>query len=252
MRFALDELGKRRLIGFAGENYVLYTSAARPPRAEALRRQGLCDALGKLIAKGKESDVYEVLSAKSELYALKLFRLGRTSFRDVTRKRSRRNQESNTWLTSNYNAARHEFAALARLAEVTEERPRRGGHEQAHGAPPGAAGGQALAAGPSSSTPRRSSQTILDTVRDAYTKARDDQRRPQRVQHPDRRGGVWLIDWPQWVDPTHPNAKELMKTRRRTVLAKFFERSYGVSADASDALAAMYDGRADLARIRRV
>jgi len=40
-------------------------------------------ALGKLIAKGKESDVYEVLSTTSDLYALKLFRLGRTSFRDV-------------------------------------------------------------------------------------------------------------------------------------------------------------------------
>ena len=40
---------------------------------------------------------------------------------------------------------------------------------------------------------------------------------------------VWLIDWPQWVSPSHPNTEELLKRDTRAVL-QFFERAYGVSA----------------------
>jgi len=41
---------------------------------------------------------------------------------------------------------------------------------------------------------------------------------------------VWLIDWPQWVPPSHPNADDLLRRDLKAVLG-FFERAYGVSAD---------------------
>src|SRR5580658_5121869 len=112
VRYALDELNKKRFVGFTGENYVLYTSALDLLALKHYADRDYAMALGKLIAKGKESDVYEILSAESKLYALKLFRLGRTSFRDVKRKRASATRDNRMWLMSNYSASRHEFGAL--------------------------------------------------------------------------------------------------------------------------------------------
>lgn len=229
MRYALDELCKRRLVGLLGENYLLYVSAMD---LLALKHYADLDhaiSLGKLIAKGKESDVYEVLSADSELYALKLFRLGRTSFRDVRRKRARGRSETNTWVSSNYNAARHEFAALKRLVGVTENTPvavDRDRHTLLLQELPGVR----LTNRPPVKDPRRMLKTILRTVRDAYVGAgmiNGDLSEYNILTDGER---VWLIDWPQWVPPTHPNSKELLRHDVETVL-KFFERAYGVETD---------------------
>ena len=70
MRFALDELEKRHLVGSSGENYVIYTPALDMLALKHYADMDYAISLGKLIAKGKESDVYEVLSASSQLYAL--------------------------------------------------------------------------------------------------------------------------------------------------------------------------------------
>ena len=95
VKFALDELEQeaaRR--ASSGENYILYAPALDMLALKHYADLDYAISLGKLIAKGKESDVYEVLSATSELYALKLFRLGRTSFRDVRRKRAHNRSET--------------------------------------------------------------------------------------------------------------------------------------------------------------
>jgi len=97
--------------------------------------------------------------------------------------------------------------------------------------------------------PRKVLKEIMETVREAYSR-RDDKWRPQRVQHPHRRGGGVLIDWPQWVGEGHPNAKELMK-RDVGAVVKFFDRSYGLSADV-DALVGYVTGGARFPAVRRV
>ena len=103
---------------FAPE-FPLYTTALDLLALRHYADEDRAISLGKLIAKGKESDVYEVLSAKSELFALKFFRLGRSSFRDVKRKRASSTSETHSWVSSNYNASKHEFAALRRLRPFT-------------------------------------------------------------------------------------------------------------------------------------
>ena len=83
----------------------------------------------------------------------------------------------------------------------------------------------------------------MDTVREAYTKAGMINGDLSEYNILTDGAAVWLIDWPQWVGKDHPNAKELMK-RDVGAVAKFFERSYGLSADV-DAAGGLRDrGRA--------
>jgi RIO kinase 2 len=229
VRYALEELGKKRLIGLVGENYILYVPAMDLLALKHYADLDYAISLGKLIAKGKESDVYEVLSAESELYALKLFRLGRTSFRDVRRKRARGRSETNTWVSSNYNAARHEFAALNRLAGITENIPVAVDKDR-HTLLLQELPGVRLSNRPPVKDPRKMLKTILATVRDAYVEAKMINGDLSEYNILTDGVKVWLIDWPQWVPPTHPNGKELLKHDVETVL-KFFERAYGVETD---------------------
>lgn len=229
MRFALEELEKRHLVGSSGENYVIYTPALDMLALKHYADKDYAISLGKLIAKGKESDVYEVLSATSELYALKFFRLGRTSFRDVRRKRASGGSETNTWLKSNYNAAKHEFAALARLVDITENVPRAVDANR-HTVLLEELPGVRLSNRPELKDPSKVLSTIVETIRDAYSLARminGDLSEYNILTDGER---VWLIDWPQWVPPTHPNANEILTHDVDTVL-KFFSRAYGVDFD---------------------
>lgn len=234
IRFALNELNKRRLVGIAGENYIIYAPALDMLALKHYADLDYAISLGKLIAKGKESDVYEVLSARSELYALKLFRLGRTSFRDVVRKRARGRSETNTWISSNYNAAKHEFAALVTLAKITKNVPRAVDKDR-HTVLLEELPGVRLSSRPPLRNPALLLKTILKTVRDAYTKAEmiNGDLSEYNILTDGKR--VWLIDWPQWVPPTHPNAKELMRHDIETVL-RFFSRTYRVESDVEAAL----------------
>jgi len=233
-KFALSALNKKRLVGSKGDNYLMYTSAldllALKHYADADRAM----ALGKLIAKGKESDVYEVLSARSELFALKFFRLGRSSFRDVRRKRASSTSETHSWVTSNYNAAKHEFAAIRKLRTVTENVPEAIDQDR-HTVLLKELPGVRLAVRPELDDPDAILAMVLRTERDAYVKAgmiNGDLSEYNILTEGTR---VWLIDWPQWVSPGHPNAEELLKRDTRAVL-QFFVRAYGVGLELERAL----------------
>jgi RIO kinase 2 len=248
VNFGLNELNKRKLVG-SGRTFEIYVPAVDLLALKFYADKDYAHALGKLIAKGKESDVYEVLSGKGELYALKLFRLGRTSFRDVTRKRHASPKQLNTWLDVNYEAARREFNALSRLAEVTKNVPVAVATNR-HTVLLKELPGVRLTNRPELVDARKAFREIMDTVRDAYTKAGMINGDLSEYNILTDGAAVWLIDWPQWVGKDHPNAKELMK-RDVGAVEKFFERSYGLSADI-DALVGYVTGGGRFPVIRRV
>ncbi len=185
VKFALNELNKRRLVGSNGDNYLLYTTALDLLALKHYADVDRAISLGKLIAKGKESDVYEVLSAKSELYALKFFRLGRSSFRDVKRKRASSTSETHSWVSSNYNASKHEFAALRRLRPFTPNVADAVDQDR-HTLLLGELPGVRLATRPELGGARGDTQDDNRDGEGRVHQGRDDTRRPERVQHPDR------------------------------------------------------------------
>lgn len=228
VNFGLSELNKRKLVG-SGRTYEIYVPAVDLLALKFYADKDYAHALGKLIAKGKESDVYEVLSGRGELYALKLFRLGRTSFRDVTRKRRASPNQLNTWLDVNYEAAHREFNALARLREVTKNVPAAVATNR-HTVLLKELPGIRLSNRPELVDNKKVLREIVDTVRDIYRGAGMINGDLSEYNILTDGAAVWLIDWPQWVGTGHPNAKELMR-RDLGAVAKFFDRSYGVAVD---------------------
>jgi RIO kinase 2 len=226
--FGLDELNKRKLVS-AGRTHEIYAPAIDLLALKFYVDKDYAHALGKLIAKGKESDVYEVLSGKGELFALKLFRLGRTSFRDVTRKRRASPNQLNTWLDVNYEAARREYNALVRLTEVTKNVPSPVATNR-HTVLLKELPGVRLTNRPELLDPKKLFKTIIQTVREIYVRTGMINGDLSEYNILSDGESVWLIDWPQWVGKDHPNAGELMRHDLGAV-ARFFARSYGITAE---------------------
>lgn len=82
----------------------------------ALMSRGLIDAVGPRIGVGKEADVH-VVSLKGHAMALKLHRLGRTSFRSVKQRRGylKPGQAKQSWMHLSRLSAKREFEYLKAL-----------------------------------------------------------------------------------------------------------------------------------------
>ena len=88
-----------------------------------LKARGFVAALGDRIGTGKESDVYLAVSKEGHQVVLKFHRLGRTSFRNVRKKRDYFNSKSaasqpNSWLFLSRLSAIKEFAFMKALHGV--------------------------------------------------------------------------------------------------------------------------------------
>ncbi|KAL6578209.1 hypothetical protein OROMI_010537 [Orobanche minor] len=85
---------------------------------KALVNRGVFAGVGRQIGVGKESDIFEVVTDDGTVLAMKLHRLGRTSFRAVKSKRDYlRHRSSFNWLYLSRLAALKEFAFMKALEE---------------------------------------------------------------------------------------------------------------------------------------
>jgi len=229
--FALDRLNKRGLVRGRGGSYALaYASIEALAMREYVRR-GLISALGAIIAKGKESDVFEAFTDEGGLLALKFFKIGRVSFRGVTRKRFVERAEIRSWIAKNYEAAKREYTALRRLEDITGSVPRAVAHNR-NTVLLEELSGVKLVERPELDDPSSILRRIIESLRIAYGEGgmiNGDLSEYNILTDGSR---VWLIDWPQAVPTTHPNSDELLRRDIETVL-KFFKRVYHVDTDAS-------------------
>ncbi|CAM8983254.1 unnamed protein product [Rhodiola kirilowii] len=85
---------------------------------KTLVNRGVFSSVGRQIGVGKESDIFEVANEDGTIMAMKLHRLGRTSFRAVKNKRDYlRHRSSFNWLYLSRLAALKEFAFMKALGE---------------------------------------------------------------------------------------------------------------------------------------
>jgi RIO kinase 2 len=89
----------------------------------ALKRHNIVAALGQKIGTGKESDIYLASSPSGRQVVLKFHRLGRTSFRNVRKKRDyfnnqKQNERTNNWLFLSKLSAKKEYAFMKALYDV--------------------------------------------------------------------------------------------------------------------------------------
>ncbi|PSC74501.1 Serine threonine-kinase rio2 [Micractinium conductrix] len=193
---------------------------------KALVNRGAIAGVGRQIGVGKESDIFEVTNEEGEVMALKLHRLGRTSFRAVKSKRDYLRKGSHfSWLYLSRLAALKEYAFMKALGQ--------------HGLPVP----QAI---------DHNRHAVLMTMLDAYPLVQVRQLSSPRtiyvqlmallsrlaglgLVHCDynefnllinEREELTLIDFPQMVSVGHANAEELFE-RDVECIIRFFSKKLG-------------------------
>lgn len=233
--FAVESLARRGLASRRGQSFALTREGVEAMALRDYVKKDLITALGAIIAKGKESDVFEVLTEEGTAYALKFYKIGRTSFTNVRKTRRIEESEIKSWMAANYEAAHREYNALRKLRGVSPGFPEAVAYSRSSVLLQQVSGVR-LSQRPELVDPEKSFRLILEAVKAAYQKAGLINGDLSEYNILTDGAAVWLIDWPQSVSSSHPNAEDYLRHDVKAVVS-FFRRAYGVVGDADEAFA---------------
>ncbi len=191
-------------------------------------------AVGSCLGLGKEADVYEALTPKNEEVAIKFHRLGRISFRQTVKFRNY-TEPKTFWIFRSKAAAEKEYEALKKLYSCGVSVPKPVAQNR-HAVLMGKIIGVQLNELKSIPNPEKVFLSILRNIQKAYKKA--------GIIHADlseynillaEDGKIQIIDWPQYVTLSHPQADELLK-RDIENLAKYFWRKLKLKISVENSL----------------
>ncbi|XP_038661144.1 serine/threonine-protein kinase RIO2 isoform X2 [Scyliorhinus canicula] len=116
----LRELVKHKLLAYERtktvQGYRLTNSGYDYLALKTLSSRNVFNSVGNQMGVGKESDIYIVANEEEQQFALKLHRLGRTSFRNLKNKRDyHKHRQKMSWLYLSRLAATKEFAYMKAL-----------------------------------------------------------------------------------------------------------------------------------------
>ena len=234
VRFAVGQLERRELVSRRGPGFALTKEAVEAMALRDYVKRDLIFALGAVIAKGKESDVYETITEEGSPLALKFYKLGRTSFTRVRKKRFREGAPMRSWMTANYEAAKREYTALKRLEGLSPAFPKPVAFSRSTVLLE-ELGGVRLSQRPDLEDPAKAARTIIESIRKAFLEAGLVNADLSEYNVLTTGATFWLIDWPQAVGAGHPNWRELLEHDVTAVL-RFFSKAYGVELDENRAL----------------
>jgi len=198
------------------------------------------DQLGPLIGKGKESDVYGCMDSKKNIFALKIYRIGRTSFKNVKNLRSFQGERKHiSWLYVNRLAAKKEFEALSKIYKLKLNTPKPIGFNR-HIVVMSYLRGKELAYSHHIKNPSKVFNKIIKQMKIIYQKA--------NIIHGDlgefnivldHKENILIIDWLQWIPSDHPNAKSLLERDIENV-CNFFKKKYHVESNLYEIIQSFY------------
>ena len=230
----LSTLLRNKLVAHANNDYNGYRLSYLGYDILALRTllaKGIITAVGSQIGVGKESDIFEAQNADSEEVVIKIHRLGRTSFRAVRRHRDYLGNKSKaSWLYMSRLAASKEFAFMRALhahgfpTPIPIEQNR---HivvmSRVHGFPMAQIktgrmeGAERIFIICLNLLKRLAENGLIHCDFNEFNLMVNDL------------GDVTMIDFPQMVSTSHPNATELFQ-RDVKCLVKFFAMKMGYTA----------------------
>ncbi len=197
----------------------------------ALVEKNIISQLGPSIGMGKESDVYSCMDDEKNIYALKIYRIGRTSFKNIKRLRNILGERTHySWLYVNRLAAHKEYEALKKIYELNLDTPKPIGINR-HIIVMEYLRGKELYYYKSIDDPEYIFNEIIDQVRIIYQKAgliHGDLGEFNIVM--DEEGRILIIDWLQSVPSTHPNAISILQ-RDIENICNYFEKKYDIESN---------------------
>ena len=227
----LKTLLRHKLVHHEGKKYDGYrlTSLGYDFLAiRALTARGSIAGVGRQIGVGKESDVYEVVDDEGRTMALKLHRLGRTSFRAVKSKRDYVGRGNHfSWLYLSRLAALKEFAFMKALGENGMPVPEAIECNR-HAVLMSLVHAQPMVQVREFKNPERVYNECMGLLAKLARLGliHCDFNEFNLFVSTDEEERVTLIDFPQMVSTSHANAEELFDRDAHGVV-KFFERKFG-------------------------
>ena len=192
--------------------------------------KGYIESVGPPLGRGKESDVYRCLTKDNQQVALKIHRLGQTSFRNIRKFRSYIEERTHTsWLYISRLSAKREFEGLRRVAKLNLRTPKPIAQNR-HTVVMSIIQGEEISKFDDLNTPEIHFNEIIREYKLYFSQAHvihGDLCEFNILLDPDDQ--ILIIDWPQWEDWNHPNAKELV-TRDISNVCAFFKKR-GVESD---------------------
>lgn len=231
VKFSVGKLNQMELVIRAGQGFLLVSAGLDVIALKMLADKNVIVGMGKSIGVGKESDVFEVFTPDQQSLAIKFFRMGRTSFRDVARKRAF--GKLHHWLLVNMQAAKREFHVLKVLKEAGVKVPEPVALAK-HAITMQLVEGPRLVHCEAFDNPRAVLEETLENVRLAYRAGIISGDLSEYNVLYDG-SGIWIIDWPQSVGRKHPNASMLLKRDLENLL-NFFRRKYALKYELADAM----------------
>ncbi|MHA1264992.1 MAG: RIO1 family regulatory kinase/ATPase domain-containing protein [Candidatus Helarchaeota archaeon] len=232
--YLLDRLHKRELINRWSGNYIGYHLNQHGYDCLALHslvQQDIIASFGKSVGIGKEADVFEGLTPDETPIVIKIHRLGRISFRQTKRYRGYTAKRRHlSWLYASRLAAEKEYEALQILYPLKVAVPKPYGQNR-HIVVMSNIFGDDLYSIRELKGAEKIFNEIIKNVRKSYQKA--------QIIHGDLsefniiitpKFKPLLIDWPQWISITHPNALFYLK-RDITNVCQFFSKKFKIFSD---------------------
>ena len=220
--------------------YTLNSKAYDLLALHALVEKNIISQLGPIIGKGKESDVYSCMDDHQNIYALKFYRMGRASFRNIRKYRDIVGERGHlSWLYVNRLAAKREFEALNKIYNLRLNTPKPISLNR-HIIVMSYLRGKELAFYKEIKNPTKIFNKIIKQVKIIYQKTgmiHGDLSEFNIVL--DEKEKFLIIDWLQWVPSDHPNAKSLLE-RDITNICSYFKKKYNVESDVKEILRIFY------------
>ena len=214
--------------------YTLNSKAYDLLALHALVEKNVISKLGPLIGKGKESDVYSCIDDNGKIYALKFYRMGRASFRNIKRYRDLIGDRGHlSWLYVNRLAATREFEALTKIYKLKLNTPKPIAYNR-HVIVMSYLRGKEIVYFKQIKNPLKIFKRIIKQIKIIYQKA--------NMIHGDlgefnivlsEEGKILIIDWLQWVPSDHPNAGTLLE-RDIYNISTFFEKKFNIESNVED------------------
>ncbi|MDR3102654.1 MAG: serine/threonine protein phosphatase [Methanocalculaceae archaeon] len=205
----------------------------------SLAQQKSISALGFMIGVGKESEIYEARGCG--IVVLKLHKVGQRSFQTVRINREYMPEHGHCpWIFASAKSAKREYEALKALngklnvpVPINQNR-----HVIVMSLIPGVSLHRSRLEDPGAVW-----QDILAQVKVAYDAGYiHGDLSEYNIMHD---GAVlWIIDWPQWTTPEHPNATAALRHDLETVSA-FFAKKYQRIYDVDEAIRFVTSGKVD-------
>jgi len=223
----LKRLVKFGLISKSNIGYTLLVTGLDIYVLKILSNRNIITAIGPQIGIGKEAEIYLAHDSLEQDKILKMFRLGRSSFKQIKRKRDV-NTGTNSWLLLNIETAKKEYDILTYLKDSSTSFPNPL-YRSFHCIVMEPIYGSRLSDIENLDYPELVLEKIISNMTIAYRKGyiNGDINEYNILVNDDN---IFILDWPQAVRVDTTNA-DVVLTRDVNNIVKFFSRKFEIERD---------------------